>query len=155
MPVLVPGAILVPQGRLGANPGALGLGQARQDRPRVLGREGREIRERKERRGGNELDASPGAQDNPGTGLEEMGGWGMNWMLVLAPHDHPGGQDHPGAIPGAPSPGAPCAVRVPELGALGRGREKKGKEGKGTGCHSRFPGRFWCPRAVWAPILVP
>merc|ERR1712114_99082 len=106
------------------------------------GREGKEGR-----KGRNEGKGREGRD-----GKEEMGGWEMNWMLVLAPHDHPGGQDRPGAIPGAPSPGAPCAVRVPELGALGRGREKKGKEGKGTGCHSRFPGRFWCPRAVWAPI---
>ena len=69
----------------------------------------------------------------------------MNWMLVLAPHDHPGGQDRPGAIPGAPSPGAPCAVRVPELGALGRGR---GKEGKGRG-------RNWMPVQVPGAILAP
>ena len=54
----------------------------------------------------------------------------MNWMPVLSPHDHPAGQDRTGAIPGHPVL-APCAARVPELGALGREeREKKGKEGK-------------------------
>ena len=40
-------------------------------------------------------------------GKEEREGREMNWMPVLSPHGHPGEQDRPGAISGAPSPGAP------------------------------------------------
>ena len=89
-----------------------------------------------------------------GTGRKKWGGWEMNWMPVMAPMTILVGMTAQVPFMGTQS-WCHCAVRMPELGTLGRDEGERW-ERKGNKLDTNHDHRaILVPRTVWVPAQAP